>query len=82
MVRDLIRQLCDWKEIEIFEGRVLPDHIHLVASIPPKYGVSEVLGYVKGKSAIKVFDRCPGLKRRHWGPTFLDKGILCYHRLD
>ena len=74
MVRDIIRQLCEWKEIEIFEGRVMSDHIHLVVSIPPKYGVSEALGFVKGKSAIKVFDRCPALKRRYWGRHFWIRG--------
>ena len=46
-VRDIIRQLCDWKDIEIFEGRVMIDHIHLVASIPPKYGVSEDIMLVR-----------------------------------
>ncbi len=73
-VRDVIQQLCQWKGIEIIEGRVMMDHLHLVLSIPPRYSVSEVLGFLKGKSAIKIFDRYPLLKRRYWGRHFWVKG--------
>jgi len=55
-VRDLIRQLCVWRRFEILAGRVMVDHIHIVLSIPPKYSVSEAVGFLKGKSAIKIFD--------------------------
>lgn len=73
-VREIIRQLCEWKKIEILEGNVQKDHIHLVLSIPPKYSVSEVVGFLKGKSAIKVFDRYLELKKRYWGRHFWAKG--------
>ena len=56
------------------EGNVQVDHLHLVLSIPPKYSVSQVLGYLKGKSALKMFDRYPDLKKRYWGRHFWAKG--------
>ena len=46
-VRDIIKQLCEWRKIEILEGNVQADHIHLVLSIPPKYSISETIGFLK-----------------------------------
>ena len=54
-LRDIIRQLCEWRNIESLEGNIQIDDIHLVLSIPPKYSVSEVVGFLKGKSAIRIF---------------------------
>jgi len=54
-VRDIIKQLSEWKKVEILEWNVQADHIHLVLSFPPKYSISEVVGFLKGKSAIKMF---------------------------
>lgn len=73
-VRDIIRQLCEWKRVEILEGNVQIDHIHLIVSFPPKYSIAEVVGFLKGKSAIKIFDRHIGLKKRYWGRHFWAKG--------
>ena len=73
-VRDIIKQLCEWKKVEILEGNVQIDHIHLVLSFPPKYSVSEVVGFLKGKSAIKIFDTYLDLKKRYWGRHFWAKG--------
>ena len=73
-VREIIRQLCEWKKIEILEGNVQVDHIHLVLEIPPKYSVSETVGFLKGKSAIKIFDFHHELKRRYWGRHFWANG--------
>ena len=73
-VQSIIEQLCDWKKLEILELNVLIDHIHLILSIMPKYSVSEIVGFLKGKSAIKVLDRYPGLKKRYWGRHFWAKG--------
>ena len=53
-LREIIRQLCEWKKIEILEGNIQIDHIHLVLEIPPKYSVSEAIGFLKDKSAIKI----------------------------
>jgi putative transposase len=73
-VREIIRQLCEWKKIEILEGNIQIDHIHLVLEIPPKYSISEAVGFLKGKSAIKLFDFHLELKRRYWGRHFWAKG--------
>ena len=51
-IQDIIRKLCQWKGVEIIEGHMMPDHIHLLVSIPPKYSVTQFMGYLKGKSAI------------------------------
>ena len=73
-VREIIRQLCEWKHLEILEGNVQEDHIHLVLSVPPKYSISEAVGFLKGKSAIKIFDMHLELKKRYWGRHFWAKG--------
>ena len=73
-IREIIRQLGEWKQVEILEGNVQKDHIHLVLSVPPKYSIAETIGFIKGKSAIKVFDRHLELKRRYWGRHFWAKG--------
>lgn len=82
-LREIIWQLCEWKKLEILEGNVQSDHIHLVLSIPPKYSISEVVGFLKGKSAIKIFDRHLELKKRYWGRHFWAKGYcVCTVGLD
>ena len=73
-VKEFITQLCGWKKLEILEMNVQEDHVHLVLSIPPKYSVSEVIGFLKGKCAIKMFDRHMDLKKRYWGWHFWAKG--------
>ena len=73
-VREIIKQLCEWKQVEIVAGNVQIDHIHLVLSVPPKYSISGLIGFLKGKSAIKVFDIHLELKKRYWGRHFWAKG--------
>jgi len=73
-VRSIIRQLCEWKRLEIIAGNVQKDHIHLVITIPPKYSVSEVVGFLKGKSAIKMFEQHTQLRQRYWGRHFWARG--------
>ena len=51
-IQEIIKDLCKWKGVEIIEGHMMPDHIHILVSIPPKYSVSQFMGYLKGKSAI------------------------------
>lgn len=53
----MLRKLCEQKGIEIIEAELCPDHIHMLVSIPPKYSVSQVVGYLKGKSALMIFDK-------------------------
>ena len=58
-VRDIIKTLCRYKKVEIVEGSVKADHVHLCLSIPPKLSISEFMGYLKGKSALMIYDRHP-----------------------
>jgi putative transposase len=68
-------RLCQQKEgVEVLELSVQPDHVHVVVSIPPKYAVSSVMGYVKGKLAIRLFDRYEKLGRRYWGRHLWSRG--------
>jgi len=73
--RQQIYQFCKQKElVEVLELNVKPDHIHLVMSIPPKYSVSNVMGYLKGKHALRLFDKYEHLGRRYWGRHLWSRG--------
>ena len=72
-VRDIIKTLCNYKGVEIIEGAVYIDHVHLCVSIPPKMSVSEFMGYLKGKSALMIFDRHPELQNK-WNKAFWARG--------
>ena len=61
-IRDILKSLCSYKGIEILEGHLMPDHVHLLLSIPPKYSVSSIMGYLKGKSSLMIFERHANLK--------------------
>jgi putative transposase len=61
---EIIRTLCGYKEVEIVEGNVCKDHVHLCVKIPPKQSVSDFMGYLKGKSALMIFDRNPSYKQK------------------
>ena len=74
-VRQQIYTLCRQKEgVEVLELQVQPDHVHVVVSIPPKYAVSNIMGFLKGKLAIRLFARYERLKRRYWGRHFWSRG--------
>ena len=60
--REILRQLCQQKGVEILEAQLCPDHVHMLLSIPPKYSVSQIMGYLKGKSSQMIFDRHANLK--------------------
>ncbi len=60
-VREVIATLCRYKNVEIVEGAVCLDHVHLCVSIPPKLSVSQFMGYLKGKSALMIYDKHPEL---------------------
>lgn len=70
---EIIRQLCSYKQIERIKGAVCVDHIHLCVSIPPKMSVSEFVGYLKGKSALIIFDKHPNQGTR-WNRSFWARG--------
>ena len=61
-IREILRKLCEWKGVEIVEGEVCPDHIHMLVSIPPKMSVSGFMGYLKGKSALLIFQKWGNMK--------------------
>ena len=73
-IRDIIKQLCGYKGIAIIEGEIMADHIHLLLSIPPKYSVSSVMGYIKGKSALMIFDKHSNLKYKFGNRHFWAEG--------
>ena len=70
----ILRRLCEQKGIEIIEAELCPDHIHMLVSIPPKYSVSSIMGYLKGKSSLMIFDRHANLKYRYGNRHFWCKG--------
>lgn len=66
-----------WKSVDVLELRLQADHIHLVCSIPPKLSLSNFIGFLKGKLAIKVFKSYPGLRKKpYWGNRFLARGYF------
>ena len=69
-IREIIKDLCKWKGIEIIEGNMMPDHIHILVSIPPKMSVSSFTGYLKGKSAMMIFERHTNLKYKFGNRNF------------
>ena len=70
----ILRQLCQHKGVEIIEAEVCPDHIHMRISIPPKYSVAQIMGYLKGKSSLMIFDRYANLKYKYGNRHFWARG--------
>ena len=70
----ILRELCDRKGIEIIEAECCPDHIHMLIRIPPKYSVSEIMGYLKEKISLMIFDRHANLKYRYGNSHFWCRG--------
>lgn len=70
----ILRKLCQQKGIEIIEAEACKDHIHMLISIPPKYSVSQVMGYLKGKSSLMIFDRHANLKYKYGNRHFWARG--------
>ena len=69
-----LRQLCQQKGVEIIEAEACPDHIHMLISIPPKYSVSQIMGFLKGKSSLMIFDRHANLKYKYGNRHFWARG--------
>ena len=70
----ILRMLCQRKEIEIIEAECCKDHIHMLVKIPPKYSVSSIVGYIKGKSSLMIFDRHANLKYKYGNRHFWCRG--------
>ena len=73
-VGKILRMLCQRKGIEIIEAECCIDHIHMLVKIPPKYGVSYIVGYLKGKSSLIIFDRHANLKYKYGNRHFWCRG--------
>ena len=73
-IRDILRQLCEWKGVEILEGEICHDHVHLLVSIPPKICVSSFVGYLKGKSSLLIFQKFGNMKFAYRNREFWCKG--------
>ena len=70
----IIKRLCKYKGVEIIEGHIMPNYIHLLLSIPPKYSVSNFIGYLKGKSSLMIFDMHSNLKYKYENRKFFAEG--------
>ena len=70
----ILRQLCQQKGVEIIEAEACPDHIHMLISIPPKYSVSQIMGFLKGKSSLMILDRHANLKYKYGNRHFWARG--------
>ena len=73
-VGNIIRKLCEYKGVEVIEGKACSDHLHICLAIPPKYSISTIVGYLKGKSAMIVFEKYSGLKKNFKGHSFWARG--------
>ena len=70
----ILRQLCEWKGINIVEAEMCIDHVHMLLEIPPKYSVSTVMGYLKGKSSTMIYEQFGELKYKYKNREFWCKG--------
>ena len=70
----ILRKLCEYKGIEILEAEACPDHIHMLISIPPKFSISQIMGYLKGKSSLMIFDKFANMKYKYGNRHFWCKG--------
>ena len=72
----ILRELCKWKEVNIIEAELCPDHIHMLVEIPPKMSVSGFVGFLKGKSSLMIHERHGNLKYNHGNRTFWCRGYF------
>ena len=70
----MLRKLCEYKGIEILEAEACKDHIHMLVSIPPKYSVSQIMGYLKGKSSLMIFEKYANMKYKYGNRHFWCRG--------
>ena len=70
----MLRKLCEYKQVEIIEAEACSDHIHMLVSIPPKYSVSQIMGYLKGKSSLMIFEKYANMKYKYGNRHFWCRG--------
>ena len=73
-IGQMLRKLCEYKGVEIIEAEACKDHIHMLVSIPPKYGVAQIMGYLKGKSSLMIFEKYANLKYKYGNRHFWCRG--------
>lgn len=73
-LKDIIKTLCKYKGVEIIEGHMMIDHVHILVAIPPRLSVASFMGYLKGKSALMMFDRHANLKYKYGNRHFWAEG--------
>ena len=73
-IQKYIIDLCKWKGVEIIEGHLMPDHVHLLVDIPPRISVSNFMGYLKGKSSLMIFEHHANLRYKFGSKTFWATG--------
>ena len=69
-----MRELCRWKDINILEAEICPDHIHMLIEIPPKLSVSSFMGYLKGKSSLMIYEKWGNMKYKYRNRQFWCRG--------
>ena len=75
--RDLIRQICEAREVVVMRGAVSPDHIHMLVSVPPQLAPSKLVQYIKGRSSRRLQDEFEELRKRYWGQHLWARGYFC-----
>lgn len=70
----ILRSLCEWKQVEIIEAEVCPDHIHMLIKIPPKLSVASFVGFLKGKSSILIYQKFANMKFKYRNREFWCRG--------
>ena len=73
-IGQMLRKLCEYKRIEIIEAEACKDHIHMLISVPPKYSVAQIMGYLKGKSSLMIFEKYANLKYKYGNRHFWCRG--------
>ena len=73
-IGQMLRKLCEYKGVEIIEAEACKDHIHMLISIPPKYSVAQIMGYLKGKSSLMIFEKYANLKYKYGNRHFYYRG--------
>jgi putative transposase len=70
----ILRELCRWKEVNIIEAEVCPDHVHMLVEIPPKMSVSSFMGFLKGKSSLMIYEKWGNIKYKYRNREFWCRG--------
>ncbi|OPL13742.1 MAG: hypothetical protein AVO38_13095 [delta proteobacterium ML8_D] len=75
-LKDIFGELCNWLDITIIEGAICSDHVHMYLSMPPKYSPSDVMKILKGKSAERLREEFPELRKKYWGMHIWARGYF------